>query len=409
MKFLHISDLHLGKILHNLSLVEGGDQSFWLEQLLHFVDTDRPDAVLISGDVYDRGVPPKEATLLLDRMLTELAGKRDLPVLMIAGNHDGGERLNFGADLLRNVYLSGLVSKELKHVTFEDEYGPVTFWLMPYIFPAAVRELLGVGQEEIPDYDAAARALLAEQRIDFGERNVLLTHQFIVNGKQSPISSDSESTVGGVGAIDYHAFDGFDYVALGHIHGAQAIGRDSVRYAGAPLCYHFSEIGQKKGILSVSLGRKGSEPEIRLEELPVLHGMRNISGAFEDIVKQESVSDNRNEYVRVVLTDEEPVYDAADTLRSIFEAHGTRMLDLAFEPQKKRQEKEQGAPEARRNKPIWELFEDYYYDQKGQFLSEKDSILIRTLSGEILNDADKQDSQIADDIVKLVYQQEENA
>lgn len=406
MKIIHLADLHLGKILHNASLSENGDQNYWIDRLLEFTDKYRPDAVIIAGDIYDRGIPPKEATVLLDRLLTGLAKDRDIPVMMIAGNHDGGERLSFASELMHNVTVSGVLSKELKHVTLEDSFGPVTFWLLPYLFPAAVRQVLGAESDEIPDYDTAVRKMLAIQNIDCSQRNVLIAHQFVVSGGSRPEQSESETSVGGIGAIDSSAFDAFDYVALGHIHGEQSIGRESVRYAGAPLCYHFSEVGQRKGILTVELSGKDEAPELELVPLPVMHPMRNVTGKLEEVLETESRTELRNEYVRVVLTDENPVYAAAETLRAVFESHGTKVLEFIFQPER-RETKDGASPDGDCwEKSLQELFGEYYYSRKNRPLSSEDYGVICSLADEILNDSDRKDEDIVSDIVRLVCRQE---
>lgn len=308
MKFFHLADLHFGKSLHGFSLIDQGDQPDWVCKFLELVDETKPDAVCIAGDVYDRSVPSREAVELLDKLLTELS-ERGIAVLLIAGNHDSGPRLNFASALLKkqNVYIAGNVEKEIRHVELQDEYGPVTFWLLPYLFPAAVEEALGQEDGELRSYDAAARALLNAQNVDFTKRNVLIAHQFVLEGEHAPEAGGSETMVGGVGQIDCSAFDGFDYVALGHIHRPQIIGRETVRYAGSPMCYHFSELGWKKGPLLVEIGEKGSALRTQLFELPALHPMREIRGLFSEIMESEKESAARGEYIRCVLTDRKSV------------------------------------------------------------------------------------------------------
>ena len=209
MRFIHLSDLHLGKMLHGVSLLEKGDQPDWVKKFLTIVAEKQPDAVVIAGDVYDRSMPSGAAMQLLSHMVTELAS-RNVPVLITAGNHDSGERLSCFKDILsrQNVYISGELQRELTHVTLHDEHGPVTFWLLPYVFPAAVAQILG--DDTIRDYDTAVRRLLAEQNVDFSVRNVIVAHQNETRGGVEGIRGGSESMVGGVGQVDYTAFDGFD-------------------------------------------------------------------------------------------------------------------------------------------------------------------------------------------------------
>lgn len=408
MKFLHLADLHLGKTLCGASLIENGDQGCCLEELLELVDREQPDAVVIAGDVYDRGVPSKEAVTLLSRFLSELAGeKRRKPVLMIAGNHDGGERLDFAKELLsgQNVYISGTVEKELTHIEIHDDGGPVVFWLLPYVFPMKVRDLFSLTAEEVPDYESAVRVLLEHQDIDPGKRNVLIAHQFVTAGGKAPVQSESESAVGGLGAVDYSVFEKFDYVALGHIHGAQSVGRDSVRYAGAPLCCHFSEIGQKKGALMVTLGTKGEE-KTELLELPVLHSMRKISGKFSEVLEQERLLDHKNEYISVTLTDSDAVFDAAEQLRSLFESRGSRLLDLSFRPEGVFESGKESASAELWEKTMPELFAEFFESRCGRTMDALERELIESLSQRIGSGEDVSTEELADDLVKLAMEQE---
>ena len=282
MRFLHLADLHLGKSVYGTSLLDNGDQSVWVEQFLALAEKLRPDAVVIAGDVYDRSAPSGEAVQLLSHMLTALHAL-GIPVMLCAGNHDSVQRLSFLHPLLaqEGLHISASLSESpaLRHVTLQDEHGPVTFWLMPYVFPAIVSEVLGC--ERFADSDSAVRALLQRQDVDFAARNVLVAHQNVTAGGAEAERGGSEAMVGGVGQIDYTAFDGFDYVVLGHIHAACPVGRDSVRYAGSPLCYHFNETKQPpKGPVLVELGKKGEPVRTETLVLPPLHPMRELRGTW---------------------------------------------------------------------------------------------------------------------------------
>ena len=368
MKFLHIADLHFGKALHDCPLVEE-DQPFWADRFLELADSVKPDAVLIAGDVYDRSSPSGEAVRLLDLFLTGLH-ERGIQVLMISGNHDSGQKLSFAERLLEDqgVHIAGLVGKEIRHVTLEDEFGPVTFWLLPYIFPALVSQVLE--DDSIRDYDTACRRLLAEQDIDFSERNVLIAHQNVVRDGVEAERGGSETMIGGVGAIDYTAFDGFTYVALGHIHAAQPVGRKTIRYSGSPLCYHFSETRQSvKGPVLVELGKAGEEPSIEICQIAPLHPLREIRGTYTQILEEEKKREDKGEYLRIVLTDRTRVPDAAERLRAFFKAKGSRVLELVHEG---------AGPAARagtagdgRRKSLPELFTDFYFDRSGEKIPDK--------------------------------------
>ena len=359
MKFIHLADLHLGKTLHGYSLIDQGDQTAWVDRFLEIAAEIRPDAVLIAGDVYDRSVPPREAVDLLDKLLTRLSAM-GIAVLLIAGNHDSGPRLNFASSLLegQNVHISGNVQKNMRRVTLFDAFGPVHFYLMPYIFPAAVEEALGC--EEMRTYDAAARALLEAQEIDIGERNVILAHQLVLCGKEQPEAGGSETMVGGVGQIDVSAFDAFDYVALGHIHRAQAMGRSSVRYAGSPLCYHFSEIGSEKGPLLIEMGRKGETIDIKTITIEPVHPLREIRGELSQILDGEAFSDSQREYIRVVLTDKTVPAGAVESLSALFRAKGSFLMEVAREQLHADAMDVSGAGEAAHERSIDELFTEFF-------------------------------------------------
>lgn len=331
MKFLHLADLHFGKSIYGVSLLEKGDQRAWVDRFLELVQNLKPDAVVIAGDVYDRSAPSGDAVGLLDRMVTALA-EMGVAVLIVAGNHDSGQRLSFGGSLLakQNVHIAGVLSKELTHVTLTDRDGPVTFWLMPYVFPSLVAQILG--DDGIRDYDTAVRRLLEAQNINFAGRNVLIAHQNVTAGGKEVQRGGSESMVGGVGQVDYQAFDGFDYVALGHIHSSYCVGRDAVRYAGSCMCYHFSETRQSaKGPVFVELGAKNTPPVLETKVIPPLHPMREIRGSYADIRDAELKNTARGEYVRIVLTDRKSDPTIYTDFRTLFEDRDSILMELTSE------------------------------------------------------------------------------
>lgn len=355
MKFFHLADLHLGKSIHGYSMVEMKDQPFWIEQLLIKAEKLKPDAVIIAGDVYDRAVPSKEAVDLFDDFLTKLA-EMNIPVLLIAGNHDSGSRLAFGDKLLchQGIHIAGVVKKEISCVTLEDEYGTVNFWLLPYLFPAAVNTLLN--RDDLKDYDSAMRAFLAEQDVDFSQRNVMVSHQFVVAGGEKPVMGGSETTVGGIGQIDASVFAEFDYTALGHIHNAQCMGSEKIRYAGSPLEYHFSETGQKKGLTIVELKEKGNL-QVRVEELPLLHRMQEVSGTMEELLQMQV---SPNSYIRAVIKQELLPPQAVESLRSYFEAQDCILMEVVREFSYKKGRAESQSQKDVRNYSLEELFADFY-------------------------------------------------
>lgn len=366
MKIFHLADLHLGKCIHGYSMIEMGDQPYWIEQLLKKADELKPDVVVISGDVYDRAVPSKEAVNLFDDFLTRFS-ERNIPVLIISGNHDSGTRLAFADKLLCNqgIYLSGEVKKEVKCVTLQDIYGPVHFWMVPYLFPAAVNVILN--RDDLKDYDSAMRALLEEQPVNWEERNLILSHQFVVTGGEKPAMGGSETTVGGIGQIDASVFDGFDYVALGHIHNAQKMGREQIRYAGSPLSYHFSEAGQSKGLTIVELREKG-QITVSMEVLPVLHEMCEVSGTMDELLQMEV---KENSYIRAVICQEILPPQAVEMLRAYFAAKNSILMEVVRDYSYKKGKNNAQKIKDVRSLSLEELFSEFYsYQHQGELPEE---------------------------------------
>lgn len=410
MKFLHLSDLHFGKTIHGVSLIESGDQPYWAERFLEKARCIRPDAVVIAGDVYDRSVPPGDAMELLDHMITRLT-EWGIPVLMVAGNHDSGQRLAFASGLLekQNVYIAGTFAGELPHVTLTDLDGPVTFWLMPYIFPALVAQKTGM--EDIRDYDTAVRRLLAQQDIDFSQRNVLVAHQNVTANGREAVRGGSESMAGGVGQVDYSAFDGFDYVALGHIHAAYPVGRKTVRYAGSPLCYHFDEIKQPaKGPVLVELGAKGTEPGIEIQTIPPLHPMREMRGDYAALRAAALEDSARGEYIRVVLTDRRPEPEIHEFFRALFDARESCLMELVSEYRPFGTAA--ACPAARaEQRAVEELFADFYRARRdGIEPDEREQALFRFVGDQVrrMHPEEAQEKQAAA-LLKFALGQEEEA
>lgn len=372
MKFLHLADLHLGKSLYGVSLIDNKDQEVWMERFLEKAAALMPDAIVLSGDIYDRSSPSGDAVALFDDMLTRLA-KLEIPVLMVAGNHDSGQRLSFAGEILakQNVYISGIPAEEICHVSLSEKESSgeaseeVTFWLMPYIFPAAIAQKLG--DDTIRDYETAVRALLKRQEIDFFKRNVLVCHQNVTAGGQEAERGGSESMVGGVGQIDYQVFDGFDYVALGHIHSSYSVGRPAVRYAGTPLCYHFDELKQpQKGPLLVELGPKGTEAKITPLSIAPLHPMREIRGAYEDIKTAEEAGSSRGEYLRIVITDRRVTPEISEYLRELFRQRDSIVMELVSDYRELSAVAADAPWHGRERKAMEEYFTELYRERKGQ-------------------------------------------
>ena len=318
MRFIHVGDLHFGRMFYKTTLVEE-DQPYWVERLLETVDKYDVDAVVIAGDVYDRKDPSIEAMRLVDYMLTELAA-RDKYVFVIPGNHDAEGRLSYNQKILSShkIYIAGRAQKELKHVTVEKDNVPVTFWLMPYIFPKLAADEKILNNPEITTYDAAARGLIAAQDIDTNSCNVLVAHQNVLANGKAPEHSDSETIIGGIGEIEVSAFGAFDYVALGHIHNAQKVGRETVRYSGCPLYYDFSEVNRKKDLTLVTINSK-DDIDIMQIEIPLLHKMKQFKGTLEKLIEEGNKLANKGDYhIQCIIEDKNIPTGALDKLRDVF-------------------------------------------------------------------------------------------
>lgn len=316
MKFIHIADLHIGKKVNEFNLLD--DQKHILDEIIRIADEVKPAGVFIAGDIYDKSVPPGDAVEIFDDFLTELV-ERNLQIFIVSGNHDSPERLNFGSRIMRKngVHIAGSFSGALKHITLQDESGPVNVYLLPFIKPAMVNVYFP--DADTGTYESAAKAVIDATKINQKERNLLVAHQFITSGGKQPELSESETvTVGGLDNIDATVFDAFDYVALGHLHGPQAIGRDVVRYAGSPLKYSFSEKLQKKAVTVIVL-LENDKVEINKIPLTPLHDMREVKGPIDQLVKAAQLEpENSQDYVRAILTDEGEIFDAIGQLRRVF-------------------------------------------------------------------------------------------
>jgi len=374
MKFFHLSDLHIGKTVNGFSMMD--EQSHIFGQINGYIDTEKPDAVLIAGDVYDRAVPGVEAVRLFDDLLTDLAA-REVTVILISGNHDSPDRLHYASRLLseRKLHLCGVFDGTLRAVTLSDEYGSVKFWLLPFIKPSGVRGMFM--DKEIESYADAVKSALESADMDDSERNVLLSHQFYSSAGITPIRSESEmNPVGGLDAVDAGLLSGFDYVALGHLHGSQGVG-GNVRYAGSPVKYSFSEWKQKKSVTLVEIKEKGN---IALSALPLLplRDMREIKGTLEQLLRNEvSSQGNREDYLRVILTDEEDIIDPLGKVRSVY----PNVMALDFENSRTRSDASGtplGTEQLERLSP-YDLFSEFFLEMSGAVLSEEQMQIVREL------------------------------
>lgn len=325
MKILHLADMHIGKNVLEQSMIE--DQEYMLEQITKKIKKEKIEVVLISGDVYDRSIPPSEAVNLLDNFLKILIKDLKLKVFIIAGNHDSKERLNFGSKIFEEegLYICTSYEGNIKKVQLEDKYGKINIYMIPYIKPIEVKRYFE--DTEINSYNDAIKNIIKKEKINQDERNIILSHQFVTAGNTEPEKSDSETLfLGGTENVDVSNYDKFDYVALGHIHGPQRIGRDTARYAGTILKYSFSEVNQKKALTVIDYKEKGNL-EYKLIPLVPIRDMRVIKGPIEELLKEENyIGTNRNDYIRAIITNEEPIYDAIGQIKRVYP--NTLRLDI---------------------------------------------------------------------------------
>ena len=361
MKLIHLSDLHIGKRVNEISMLE--DQEYILLQILQIIDDEKADAVLICGDVYDKSVPSAEAVTLFDDFLCRLA-QRKIPVLIISGNHDSPERLAFGNRLLElgGIHISPVYDGQIRSVTLTDEHGEAVFWLLPFIKPTHVKRFYP--EDGIESYTDAVRVALEKMPVDTSKRNILLTHQFVTGS----VTCDSEElSVGGSDNVDAAVLEAFDYVALGHIHGPQNIGSNRIRYCGTPLKYSFSESAHHKSVTLVNLGAKGSL-ELQLRPLQPRRDLRQLRGSFAQLTDKGFYQGTAtHDYLHIILTDEEDVPEAVGQLRVIY----PNLMKLSYDNTRTRTNQTvDGAEDVQRKSPL-ELFDELYQLQNNQPMSER--------------------------------------
>ena len=376
MKFLHLSDLHLGIRVNGFSMLD--DQQYILKQIINIADKTNADAVIIAGDVYDKSVPSAEAVQLFDDFLYTLK-TMNLKVFVIGGNHDSMERLSFGSRLMEksNIYISPVYNGTLKPLTAEDEHGKVCIYMLPFIKPANVRRYYP--DEDIQTYNDAVKVALSKAPVDEKCRNILVTHQFVTGAS---VCESEEITVGGTDNIDASLFDSFDYVALGHIHGPQSILKKTVTYSGTPLKYSFSEKNHIKSVNVVSLGEKG-DVKIQIEPLVPKHDMREIKGTYNELtLKSNYEGTNTDDYMSIILTDEEDVPDAIGRLRTVY----PNIMKLNYDNARTRNSTSIKKIESIKSKSFIELFEEFYEKQNASPMSEIQKKFVKNLDREIRGD-----------------------
>lgn len=380
MRIFHLADLHIGKNVNGFSMLP--DQIYILEQILGLVIANKPDVVIIAGDVYDKTVPPADAVCAFDKFLTGLV-REAVKVMVIGGNHDSPERIEFAGRIISDngVYLCGVYDGTVHNVTVTDEFGDVVFYLLPFVKPSVVRRFFE--EASVESYHDAVKTAIGATDIDASKRNVLITHQFFINPGNEPERSESEiSPVGGIDSVDIHTVSGFDYAALGHLHGPQKVKHDVFRYAGSPLKYSASECNHKKSVTMVELKAKG---DITVTQLPLepIRDMRKIKGPLSLLTSEEILTQvNNDDYLHITLTDEDEIIDAIGKIRSVYK----NVMSLSFE--NSRTNALADSAEEIRSDSItpYELFETFFLEQNGLELKPKQAGIARRLldnAGEI--------------------------
>ena len=362
MKFMHLADLHIGKRVNEFSMLE--DQEYILTKIINSIDEQKPDAVILAGDIYDKAVPSAEAVELFDDFLVRLS-QRNLKVFVLSGNHDSAERIAFGGRLMdkSGIYMSPVYNGNIQPVTLEDDFGTVNVYMLPFIKPSHVRRFFP--EQEITSYTDAVRTAIEQMNIDTAERNILITHQFVTGAMRT---ESEEISVGGSDNVDVSVFEGFDYVALGHIHRPQKCGSEFIRYSGTPLKYSFSEAKDKKSITVVEMKEKGAT-ELSFVSLIPKRDLVEIRGTYNELMLKsfyEGTTYNED-YMHITLTDEEDIPEVLSKLRVVYK----NIMKLDYDNLRTRHSAEiSGATDVAAKSPL-EHFSDFYEQQNGQAMSEE--------------------------------------
>lgn len=379
MKFFHLSDLHIGKQLHRYNLKE--DQQVILKEVITYAKELRPDAIVIAGDIYDKSVPSAEAVNVFDEFLTDLSEiTPEIPILIISGNHDSPDRLKYASEILKrhHIYLAGNVperpEEHIEKVTLHDAYGEVDFYLLPFMKPAYVKNIFVDGTPET--YSDAVKEIIKREKIDYKDkRNVLVSHQFYVGEKaESPETCDSEVfSVGGIDNVDIGSVKEFDYVALGHLHGAQCIGKPEIRYCGTLLKYSVSESTQNKSLTVVTLKAKGEKPEIENYPLHPLRDVRKKKGTLDEIIKEFRETE-KDDYISITLTDEIDPYKPKEKLERIF----SHILEIRVDNQRTRTKLKEMDEELVMKDPFTS-FAEFYKEMQGREMNGEEETIMKEI------------------------------
>lgn len=369
MKIIHTADWHLGKIIYSNYMTE--DQKYILNNFINYLSQNKPDVLIIAGDLYDRAIPPSEAVNLLNKTLSKIVLEMKIPTLIISGNHDSAERLEFLNGILSgmDLHIEGTLKKEVKKVTFSDNYGPVNFYLLPYVEFQKAKDIFEI------DFENKTQALkhyIDNMNINKKERNILISHEYIMGGEES--ESERPLSIGGSEFVDYSVFEIFDYVALGHLHRPQKFKNEKINYSGSLLKYSFSESNHKKGMNLVEIKEKG-KVDIQKISFNTERDMKVMKGMFDEIMKEKSTDD----YLHIVLENEKPVYDAINKLRSKF----PNVLSLDFPNLKTNDDIKTSDKNIKDISPV-ELFETFYEEVKQTQIKKEEKKIVENIFNEIL-------------------------
>ena len=369
MILAHISDLHLGKSLHNFSLIE--DQDYILDQIAGILVEKKVDVLIIAGDVYDKNVAPEAGIRVLRKFLGRLVEAK-IKVMIISGNHDSAERLTFGGEFMteKGIYFSKVYDGMIEPIIFTDSFGPVNFYLLPFIKPSTVQHYFE--DEEIDSWDAAVRCAVEHMNINTSERNIIVAHQNIMGAERC---ESEEIYIGGQDAVSDEIFKDFDYTALGHIHRQQKIGKYNVMFSGTPLKYSTSEFDHKKVMPLISLGEKG-RVDIDLIDLLPKRDLRKITGRLDDIMSMAAKDPNNHEdFIDITLTDENEVMDAISTLRSVY----PNVLKISYENMATRAAEEIEKLGKLDKQNPQEIFEKFFNSRRGREMTAEEKEYMNSL------------------------------
>ncbi len=362
MKFMHLSDLHLGKRVNEFSMLE--DQVYILNKIVNIIDLEKPAAIILAGDIYDKPIPPAEAVELFDDFLYKLS-QRNLKVFIISGNHDSAERIAFGSRLFdkTGIYMSPVYNGTILPIELNDDFGKINIYMLPFIKPIHVKRFFP--DEEISSYTDAVSTVIKNMHLDTGIRNILVTHQFVTGASRT---ESEDISVGGSDNVNADVFCDFDYVALGHIHRSQSCGSEYIRYSGTPLKYSFSESKDTKSITVVDIMEKG---DIKLDFIPLtpLRDMVEIKGTYDELMLKSFYENTTypNDYVHITLTDENDILDVITRLRVVYK----NIMKLDYDNQRTRSNSEINLINDMESKSPLELFDIFYDSRNGQPLNNE--------------------------------------